>query len=322
MPSTDIQLWGGPDPFAAMDPLHAVLPVPLMVRSEDPISGSGLEGDPKLTDVSQNSNNSDTSSTEPDTMPAAASDPEAESAPQGAAEPGDSSDDKNETAGRGWVVPPGGSRVDALFVVSPTRLGIGRTEGEDEPVWVELMSIRGLDAIGDGPKDGLTEVEITTDDGRVIGAGWTETFCNAVVEALSRTIAAEAASLANSAPESRAERPAGVLELEDVTYLGGFPNESKKRKRCTAVLSEEGMEVSGPGLTDMRLAWGQVRSVEAQNSDEARFRTNTKIHRDSSALVFECDDDVTVMLEARDCPTIPLRQAIVTLLDGLDVAIK
>ena len=60
-----------------------------------------------------------------------------------------------------------------------------------------------------------------------------------------------------------------------------------------------------------------VRTIEVQNADEARFRMNTKIHRDASALVIECDQGVTILLEARDCPTIALRSAISQLLDGL-----
>jgi hypothetical protein len=58
-----------------------------------------------------------------------------------------------------------------------------------------------------------------------------------------------------------------------------------------------------------------------QNADEARFRTNTKIHRDASALVLECDQDVTILIEARDCPTIALRSAMNQLLDGLAVVV-
>ena len=67
--------------------------------------------------------------------------------------------------------------------------------------------------------------------------------------------------------------------------------------------------------------WDVVRTIEAQNADEARFRMNTKVHRDATALVLECDQDVTVLLEARDCPTIPLRGAIAQLVDELPVVV-
>jgi len=121
-------------------------------------------------------------------------------------------------------------------------------------------------------------------------------------------------------PPEAARRP-GALELEDVVYLGGYPGQTRRRKRCTAVLTDSGLEVAGPGDLRFRLAWDVVKTIEAQNSDEARFRMNTKIHGDSSALVVECEQGVTILLEARDCPTIPLRSAISQLLVGLPVLV-
>ena len=79
-------------------------------------------------------------------------------------------------------------------------------------------------------------------------------------------------------------------------------------------MTEDGFELSGPGDLQVRTEWSAVTSIEVQNSDEARFRMNTKIHRDSSALVIECDAETTILLEARDCPTIALRGAIAELL--------
>ena len=76
----------------------------------------------------------------------------------------------------------------------------------------------------------------------------------------------------------------GALELEDVVYLGGYPGQTRRRKKCTAVLTHGGLEVAGPGDLRFRIAWDVVKTVETQNSDEARFRMNTKIHGDSSAL--------------------------------------
>ena len=122
---------------------------------------------------------------------------------------------------------------------------------------------------------------------------------------------------ANGATNARA----GVLELEDVVYLGGYPGLSKRRKKCTATLSRNGFEVRGPGDVQFRLAWDVVRTIEVQNSDEARFRMNAKIHRDASALVVECDQGVTILLEARDCPTIALRSAIGQLMTDLPVVV-
>ena len=117
--------------------------------------------------------------------------------------------------------------------------------------------------------------------------------------------------------------PAGstALVLEDVVYLGGYPGQTKKRKKCTATLTREGLEVTGPSGLSFRVSWDVVRTVETQNADEARFRMNTKVHRDATALVVECQQEVTILLEARDCPTIPLRTAIAQLVVDLRVVV-
>ena len=86
-------------------------------------------------------------------------------------------------------------------------------------------------------------------------------------------------------------------------------------------MSRAAVELQGPGDLRFRVGWDVVRTIEVQNADEARFRMNTKIHRDASALVIECDQGVTILLEARDCPTIALRSAIAQLLDGLPVVV-
>jgi len=359
-----------------------------------------------------------------------------------------------DAVGQGWVTPPGGERVDALFVLAGSSLGIGRTERIAAPVWLSLSDVVNLDAIGD-PVDALTEVEIGMADGTVIGAGWSGDFCEAVIDALRADLERPASAsappvtepgsgvpdvrfdevgpvvasvapptlpaepdpsldVAPTAPDTgifsaqpvvrnrsrRAEssgtgtttvgsasggsttegnrvfpttadtatpdaeepmfgvglvdqeprspdplagppvdppldpprgptvdsppeaaRRPGALELEDVVYLGGYPGQTRRRKRCTAVLTDSGLEVAGPGDLRFRLAWDVVKTIEAQNSDEARFRMNTKIHGDSSALVVECEQGVTILLEARDCPTIPLRSAISQLLVGLPVLV-
>lgn len=282
-----------------------------------------------------------------------------------------------DAVARGWVVPPGASRVDAIFVLSGTSLGIGRVERATSPVWLDLDDLVTLDAIGE-PVDGLTEVEIRMDDDRIIGAGWTDEFCDAVVAALqgapvpandegepvdepvagpvadavdddraaaddavvapaeSAPTVAEGAGDAGvgAAPTTGAvatltdadaapgtARSGSALELEDVVYLGGYPGQPKRRKKCVAGMSRSAFEVSGPGDLQFRVGWDVVRTIEVQNADEARFRMNTKVHRDASALVIECDQGVTILLEARDCPTIALRTAISQLLDGLPVVV-
>ena len=254
-----------------------------------------------------------------------------------------------DAAARGWVVPPGASRVDAIFVLTGSSLGIGRPERATTPVWLDLGDLLNLDAIGD-PVDGLTEVEITMKDQRVIGAGWTDDFIDAVLQVLQGTAAgpptapegpAPAAAIAAepvptlvpatgpapvpapaTAPVAGAPVPASAaLELEDVVYLGGHPAHTKRRKKCVVSMTRTAFELTGPGGVAFSVGWDVVRTIEVQNADEARFRTNTKIHRDASALVLECDQDVTILIEARDCPTIALRSAMNQLLDGLAVVV-
>jgi hypothetical protein len=112
-----------------------------------------------------------------------------------------------------------------------------------------------------------------------------------------------------------------ALVLEDVVYLRGYPGQSKKRKKCVVTLTDEGLDLQGPSGLSFRVAWDAVQTVEAQNSDEARFRMNTKVHRDATLLVVVCQQDVTILLEARDCPTIPLRSAISQLVSDLRVVV-
>lgn len=216
--------------------------------------------------------------------------------------------DEHEAVGHGWVDLRDGPRDEAVFMISGSRLGIGPSGDDSVPVWLDLNTVKNLDAIGD-VVDGTIEVELRMNDGTVIAAGWPEEFCGIVVDALQATV--ESPTTART-----------LLELEDVTYLGGFPGHSKKKKRCTAILSTEGIEISGHPNMTLELAWDEVSSLEAQNSDEARFRTNTKIHRDASAIIIEPKNGDLVVLEARDCPTVALRQAIITLLRGVDVTVR
>jgi len=309
-----------------------------------------------------------------------------------------------DAACRGWVDPPDQARIEALFVLAGLGLGIQRTDVVTTPVWLDLTEVEAMDALGE-PQGGLIHVEIVMKDSTVVGAGWTDAFCTAVVSALTgdstpamaesvpvssdpvlevaapvvrdRSRLAEAATVEAAVLEaatveaalleaptveearveaSTAEAPSGEslgvefavapsvltvvpepvqspsevapdegssagLELEDVVYLGGYPGQTKKRKNCTAVLTRTGLEVVGPADLRFRMSWDSVTSVEPQNSDEARFRMNTKIHRDSSALVIECDQGITLLLEARDCSTVPLRSAITQLLSGLPVLV-
>ena len=344
---------------------------------------------------------------------------------------------------RGWWAEPDSERRGALFMLAGTAMGVSVTDSATgdlaRPEWVDLATVVHLDALGD-PEGGVQTVELGLSTGTVRTAGWTEPFCNAVVGALQRLVAALAAAPAStpvvaptappdtfasdalppeapaapaapvvpgsgSAPVSSPFAPAGPpplpggspiapsapivevtplpeagdlqrpdllppvvapsaqtpppftaqsaaqsaqplpaqplpaqplaeapaapsepqpeparsglgtsLVLEDVVYLGGHPSEAKKKKRCTATLTEAAVLVDGPGDMSIELPWSGVTSVEVQNSDEARFRMNLRVHRDASAVILSQQDGTKVLLEARDCPTIPLRSAIVQLL--------
>lgn len=117
-------------------------------------------------------------------------------------------------------------------------------------------------------------------------------------------------------PRSEGADNRGELTLEDVVYHGGYPGQTKRRKKCVAVLSGTGLSVSGPSGPDFTLGWDTVRSIEAQNSDEAKFRLGVKAKRNSSVIVFECDQGVSIVLEAHEVPTMPLKGALHELLDG------
>jgi hypothetical protein len=111
------------------------------------------------------------------------------------------------------------------------------------------------------------------------------------------------------------------LVLRDVIYHGGFPGEPKRRKKCTLVLGGGGIQVSGPTGPQVQLGWDQVRSIEAQNADEAKFRLNLRTKRGSTTLVIECGDESTVLVEARDVATLPLRAAVSEIVAGRGVVV-
>lgn len=111
------------------------------------------------------------------------------------------------------------------------------------------------------------------------------------------------------------------LVLRDVIYHGGFPGEPKRRKKCTLVLGGAGIQVSGPSGPQVQLGWEQVHSIEAQNADEAKFRLNLRTKRGSTTLVIECDDQSTVLVEARDVATLPLRAAVAEIVAGRGVVV-
>jgi hypothetical protein len=122
-------------------------------------------------------------------------------------------------------------------------------------------------------------------------------------------------------PLHGAGEPSGELTLENVVYHGGYPGHTKKRKKCVAVMNAAGLTVNGPHGPDFHIGWDVVRTVEAQNSDEAKFRIGVKAHRRSTVVVFDCDQGVTIVLEANDVPTMPLKSALNEMLGGGSVKV-
>jgi hypothetical protein len=111
------------------------------------------------------------------------------------------------------------------------------------------------------------------------------------------------------------------LVLRDVIYHGGYPGEPKRRKKCILVLGGAGIGVSGPAGPQVQIEWEHIRSIEAQNSDEAKFRLNLRTKRGSTTLVIDCDDESTVLVEARDVSTLPLRAAVAEMVAGRGVVV-
>jgi hypothetical protein len=112
------------------------------------------------------------------------------------------------------------------------------------------------------------------------------------------------------------------LVMENVIYHGGFTGEEKRRKGCSLRLDHSGADVAGSSGPNFHLDWNQVASVEVQNPDEAKFRLNIKAKRNSTSFVISCLDGSSVLLEARDVPTVPMRHAVADLLTphGVSVA--
>ena len=253
-------------------------------------------------------------------------------------------DDEPDAVARGWVRMGDEAQRNVLYVLAGSSLGVGSLGNSDPPTWIDLSSVTNLDAIGDA-QDGVLEVEMCFEDRSPVSAGWPLAFVDAVVVALE----AHAAPGDETEPDQSGVSDAhdvdplhgvpdlgsttffehaplhadesSALVLEDVTYLSGYPGQAKKRKRCTATLTAEGIAVDGPSGLAFRVGWDVVQTIEAQNADEARFRMNTRIHRDATALVLQCEQAVTIVLEARDCPTLPLRTAVDQLVRDLDVTV-
>ncbi len=232
-----------------------------------------------------------------------------------------------------------------LFVLSGASLGATAVEGSGEPQWFDLRTVENVDALG-APVDERQRVEMRLEGDRTVVALLPEPFLDKLVERLQELLASGAmtgAPRAEAAPStlshhtvenapmpgdgaviapSTGEFGQDQLVMDHVIYHGGFPGEQKRRKGCSLRLDHSGVNVSGANGPNFHLDWEQVASVEVQNPDEAKFRLNIKVKRNSTSFVVSCLDGSSVLLEARDVPTVPMRHAVADLLTphGVSVA--
>lgn len=79
--------------------------------------------------------------------------------------------------------------------------------------------------------------------------------------------------------------------FRSVTYLGGHPKHSKRRKNVTLHFTPGGLAALGGGLGnwEMEIPWSEIRSIDVEGSDELMFRSSMRIDLSSSALVVETE---------------------------------
>ena len=246
---------------------------------------------------------------------------------------------------QGWLQLASNGQVAAQFKVDQHAISIypsatGEALPEGCPQQIPLIDVVGVDAIGE-PIEAIETVEIELADNTTMLFGWSLDFCKEVITALMQstrdtesTEQPDAATTGAETPPSTqrstdgdttsspavaqldgaSRRSSSVLDIEEVVYLGGYPNFNRKKKKVAATFSPQSITVRLSDSEEIEVAWTDVKTIEIQNSDEARFRMNLKIHRNSSAVIIDCGDNVALRLEARDCPTIALRNAITELL--------
>lgn len=86
----------------------------------------------------------------------------------------------------GWIRvgdEPTGRLHDVLFVLTDRALGIGRSEGVEAPRWVDLASIRFVDAI-EGSLYPLQTISIELHDGNGLFVGWPTAFTKRLIPLL------------------------------------------------------------------------------------------------------------------------------------------
>ena len=138
-------------------------------------------------------------------------------------------DDEVHDVAKGWLRIGGesGTLVDALFVLTASRIGFSQTSHDGvPPQWIPLRSIVALDAI-EGVPYPLVTVEVQLSGDVAILVGWPDAFCGEVVEVLTADLAAAARQsapavepetmpqdFADPASTANAADPAALDELE------------------------------------------------------------------------------------------------------------
>lgn len=89
--------------------------------------------------------------------------------------------------------------------------------------------------------------------------------------------------------------------VSGVTYVGGHPEQTRKRKNGTITFAPGGVRVAGSGLQswDLDLPWTHVTKVRAEGTDEVMFTEGVRIEPSSSALIVELIDGAKVYFEVR-----------------------
>jgi hypothetical protein len=134
-------------------------------------------------------------------------------------------DDEVHDVAKGWLRIGGdsGTLVDALFVLTASRIGFAQTSQDGlPPQWIPLRSIVALDAI-EGLPYPLVTVEVQLSGDVAILVGWPDAFCSIVVDVLTEDLArANDQSQAPPEPESMPEDfadPASTASAADPATL-------------------------------------------------------------------------------------------------------
>ena len=90
-------------------------------------------------------------------------------------------------------------------------------------------------------------------------------------------------------------------QVSGVTYVGGHPDQTRKRKNGTIVFAPPGIRIAGSGLQswDLDLPWTQITKVRVEGTDEVMFTEGIRIEPSSSALIVELIDGAKVYFEVR-----------------------